>query len=174
MNATEIIEALRSRLSVPVGRHLYGVLGSYAALSSFAEKLQQAKTPDGVPFPAPLSVNRGILDAMPDNEFRELVADEAKRPEPTAAHIAKAFEYFLRSQLRAQELVVLSNLEMIFPYRVELSLLRTLAADRARIVLLLPAKRQSGNIVMFPETEDANYSLPSNLIAENHLWELRG
>jgi len=26
---------------------------------------------------------------------------------------------------------------------------------------------------MFPDVEDGNYTLPSNLIAENHLWELK-
>ena len=87
MNDTEIIEALRSKLLMPTGRHLYGVLGTYPALKSFAEKLQQAKAPDGKPFPAPLSVTRGILDAIPDEEFRSLVEREAKRPEPIAQSI---------------------------------------------------------------------------------------
>jgi len=54
---------------------------------------------DGRHFPRPLNVNRGILDAIPDDEFRQLVTDEAKRPEPTTKHVAKAFELFLRSKL---------------------------------------------------------------------------
>ena len=173
MKDTEIIETLRSKLGMPGGRHLYGVLGTYPLLRAFAKKLQQARTPDGMSFPKPLSVNRGILQSIPDEEFRELVENEAKRPEPTAAHVAKAFETFLRSKLRGKGLVVLANLEMLFAYHLELNLLRTMAADDDRILLLLPGHRTGGNITMFPDLDEGGYRLPTNLIAENHLWELR-
>ncbi len=99
MKSTEIIEAIRQKLTVPGGRHLYGVLGTYAQLDGFAKKLNQAKTTDGNPFPKPVNVNRGILDAIPDDEFKQLAENEAKRPEPTAAHVARAFERFLRANL---------------------------------------------------------------------------
>src|SRR5713101_7875283 len=174
MNDTDLIEALRSKLMVPGGRHLYGVLAAYSALQRFAEKLQQAKTPEGEPFPAPLSVTSGILNAIPDDEFRSLVENEAKRPEPIAAHVAQAFEAFLRTHLKENGLVVLESLEILFAYGSDLSLLRTLATDARRILLLLPDKRENGRIVMFPDQQDDGYTLPTNLIAENHLWELRG
>lgn len=173
MKPTEIIEALREKLTVPGGRHLYGVLGSYSQIDNFAKKLHDAKTPDGIKFLKPLNVNRGILDSIPDDEFRQLAENEAKRPEPTAKHVAKAFERFLRSELKRNDLLVLANFEMLFAYHIELNLLRTLAADESRILLLLPGKRSRGRIVMFHEMEDGNYSLPVNLIAENHLWELK-
>ncbi len=173
MKDTEIIEALRAKLALPGGRHLYGVLGSYAALKDFAQTLQQGKDPEGRPFPPPVSVNRGILDAIPDDEFRHLVENEAKRPEPTAAHVAKAFEKFLRLQLQKEGLLVLANLEMLFAYGIELHLLRTLATDEDRIMLLLPGTREGGQIIMFPGLTEGSYPLPTNLIAENHLWEIR-
>ncbi len=173
MNDTDIIEALRSKLMVPTGRHLYGILGTYPPLKRFAEKLQQAKTPDGNPFPAPLSVTRGILNAIPDDEFRSLVVNEAKRPEPIAAHVTQAFEIFLRAHLKEDELVVLESVEILFAYGSDLSLLRTLATDAHRILLLLPGRRENGRIVLFPDQEDENRTLPTNLIAENHLWELK-
>lgn len=174
MKDTEIIEALRAKLAVPGGRHLYGVLGTYKALDAFVRKLREAKTLDGNRFPKPTSVNRGILETIPDEEFRGLVEDEAKRPEPTAAHVARAFEAFLRSKLRGKGLVVLSNIEMLFAYHLELNLLRTMAADDDRVLLLLPGRRSGGKVLMFPEHTDGSYTLPSNLIAENHLWELKG
>lgn len=173
MKDTEIIEALRSKLTMPGGRHLYGVLGSYSALRRFSKKLKQAKAPEGKPFPEPLSVNRGILDSIPDNEFRRLVENEAKRPEPTAAHVSKAFEKFLRSKLRGKGLIVLGNLELLFAYHVELNLLRTIAADDDRVLLLLPGRRSSGKIIIFPDYDEGRYTLPTNLVAENHLWELK-
>jgi len=173
VNDTDIIDTLRTKLAVPGGRHLYGVLGSYSALETFARKLQQAKAPDGRRFPKPLSVNRGILDSIPDDEFRKLVTDEAKRPEPTAAHVGLAFEKFLRSKLRGKGLVVLANFEMLFAYHLELNLLRTMAADEDRILLLLPGRRERGKIIMFPGLDQGSYVLPTNLIADNHLWQIK-
>lgn len=172
MKDTEIIEQLIGKLSLPVGRHLYGVLGSYESLGAFSDKLQEARAPDGRSFPKPRSVNRGILDAIPDDEFRQLVADEAKYPEPTAAHVGKAFEAFLRSLLKSESLAVLTNLELLFAYAVDLSLLRVLATDSNRIILLLPARREQGSIVMFPGCSEITYMLPINLIADNHLWQI--
>jgi len=173
MKDAEIIEALRSKMSLPGGRHLYGILGTYPSLDKFAKKLREAKTTDGKKFPKPLSVNRGILDAIPDEEFKHLVENEAKRPEPTAAHVAKAFEIFLRNKMQKKGLIILSQLEMLFAYHLELNLLRTMAADDSRILLLLPGTRSGGRIIMFPDLEEGSYTLPSNLVAENHLWELK-
>lgn len=173
MKDTEIIEALQRKLAVPGGRHLYGVLGTYPALAAFGKKLPQAKGPDGRYFPAPLSVNRGILDAIPDDEFKQLVLEEARRPEPAAAHVAKAFATFLRSILKGRGLIVLANLEMVFAYQLELNLLRTMAADEDRLLLLLPGRRERGKIILFPDLGVGSYTLPSTLIADNHLWELR-
>lgn len=173
MKDTEIIEAIRAKLGVEAGRHLYGVLGDYTALDRFAKKLRQARTADNQQFPKPLSVNRGILSAIPDDEFKKLVTHEARRPEPTAAHIAKAFESFLRAKTRHRSILVLSNLELLFAYKVELNLLRAIASDDTRIILLLPGKRERGKVVMFPSLQDWECQLPINLIAENHLWELK-
>lgn len=173
MTETEIIESLRSKLVALGGRHLYGVIGSYLALEQFVKVLRQAQDANGDPFPIPLNVNRGILDSIPDDEFRRLVENEAKRPEPTAAHVARAFESFLRKNLQQKGLIVLSNLEMLFAYNIELNMMRTLAADDTRLLLLLPGKRVGDRIIMFPESIEGNYSLPTNLIAQNHLWELK-
>jgi len=174
MNNADVIETLRVKLSVPGGRHLYGVMGTYRKLRAFAAELGQAKTREGEPFPEPLSVNRGVLDAIPDEEFKRLVQGEAKWPEPTMAHVAHAFESFLRDALKERPLVVLDGLEILFAYNLELSLLRTLATDDQRVVLLLPGKREGGRIVLYPDrlTGESRISLPPNLIASDHLWEL--
>jgi hypothetical protein len=172
MTDTDIIQALRERLYLEGGRHLYGVLGGYQALEAFAKKLPQAKDSSGKKFPKALHVNRGILDSIPDDEFKTLVEDEARVPEPVRAHVARAFERFLRKNLETSGLLVLSGLELLFSYQVELNLLRTIAADDFRVILLLPGKRAHGKIIMFPDLEEGAYTLPTSLIAENHLWEL--
>ncbi len=173
MNAAEVVEALRTKLVAPTGRHLYGVLGSYRQLDSFTAALAQATMVDGSPFPVPLNVNRGILEAIPDDEFRNLAENEARRPEPTAAHVAKAFDRFLRESLRNGGVVVLAGLEMLFAYNLELSPLRVLATDQSRIVLFLPGRREGDRVIMYPEQDEGSYALPGNLIAGDHLWELR-
>jgi hypothetical protein len=168
----EIVERLVTKLALPGGRHLYGVLGTCAQLDRFQGELAKARTTDGRPFPTPLNVNRGILDAIPDEDFLKLTRDEAKRPEPTAAHVARAFAVFLRQYLQGKGLVVLAHLELLFAYGIELNLLRTLAADGDRVLLLLPGRRDGLRVVMFPELTEGSYTLPTNLIADNHLWEL--
>jgi hypothetical protein len=173
MKDSEIIESLLSKLAMPGGRHLYGVLGTYSQLANFAKQLQHAKTRDGRNFPRPLSVNRGILESIPDDKFRQLVENEAKKPEPTAAHVGMAFEKFLRSKLRGKGLVVLQDLELLFAYNIDLNLLRTMATDEDRVLLLLPGRRGGERIRLFLDFERANIMIPSNLIAEDHIWELR-
>ena len=173
MNTAEIIEALRSRVTVPSGRHLYGVLGSYQALTDFASELSKAKMPESdATFSATINVNRGILEAIPDEDFKRLASNEARHPQPTANQVSRAFEVFLRSVLPGNGLVVLSNFEMLFAYNIELNLLRSMATDDNRILLLLPGKRSAGKIIMFPDMDGADYVLPVNLIAENHMWQL--
>ena len=85
---------------------------------------------------------------------------------------ARAFEALLRARVTGPGLLVLQDLELVFAYQVEMNLLRALAADEKRVLLLLPGRRIGGRIVMFPDAGDESYTLPSNLIAENHLWEL--
>ena len=138
-------------------------------LGLFDVSVAEADTvaPNGTPFPSTLSVNKGILSSIPDAEFRELAENEAKRPEPTAAHVERAFESFLRSNLKGRGLIVLGSLEMLFAYNVELTLLRTMVADDDRVLLLLPGRRSGGKVIMFPDLGDG-YALPTNLIADNH------
>jgi hypothetical protein len=174
MKPADIVDTLITKLTMPGGRHLYGILGTYTQLEDFSALLTQARAPNGMRFPRPINVNKGILDTIPDSEFKELCENEARQPLPTQKHVEKAFETFLRQMLAKKGLLVLGNMEMIFAYQLELNLLRTMAADDDRIILLLPGRRESGRTVMFPGWPDGSYQLPINLIADNHLWELRG
>jgi hypothetical protein len=101
-------------------------------------------------------------------------ATRPKRPQPTGAHVAQSFAAFLRQDLRSKGLVVLAHLELVFAYRIELNFLRTPAADDDRVLLLLPGRRDGRRVVMFRDLADGSYTLSTNLIADNHLWELRG
>ena len=171
MKDTDIIIALRNKLDRPVGRHLYGVLGTYDALDKFESVLKGTKTSNGVLFSNPVSVNKGIINAFSDNEFRSIVKDEARRPEPTRASIKKAFEQFLRKQFAEKDILILKDLEILFPYNIDLNPLRTLATDEERLILLLPGRQSGERLIMYPNIE-GEYKIPKALIAENHLWEV--
>lgn len=173
MTDVQIIDEIREKLANPVGRHLYGILGSYKRLEEFSKKLNNVKTQDDKEFPLPISLNWGIMESIPDDDFKFLVEHEAKRPEPTAAHVKRAFEEYIRSLIKQQDIIILANVELLFAYNLELSIMRTLATDEKRIILLLPAKKEAGKIIMFPDLKNSEYTLPTNLIADNHIWQLK-
>ncbi len=172
MSDADIIAALREKMATPVGRHLYAVLGDYAGLARFADSLRQARTPDGIPFPVALSVNRGILKTIPDEEFRRLTEDEARRPPSAVTAVGRALDAFLRGALEGSPVLVLRGLEMLIVYQIDFAPFRSLATDARRIVLLLPGRRERDTIVLFEEADGVSHRLPANLIAENHVWQL--
>ena len=172
MRDTEIIEQFRRELGNPIGRHLYAVFGSYSALGRFRQALGQVPGPDGTPFMQPLSVTRGILDSIPDEEFRQLAEREPILPNAAAQRVKRAFEEILRAAVENRDIVVLSELEMVFAYGIDIALLRALATDKKRILLLLPGRRRGDRVVLYPDVEGCDHTLPSTLVSENHLWEL--
>jgi len=167
----DVIIILRDKLRIPVGRHLYGILSNYPTLDAFEKELKDTTIVEGELFPTPHSVNREIINAFSDDEFRELVQEEAKRPEPTRASIMNVFEQFIRKKLETSNTLILKDLELLFIYNIDFSSLRVLATDQHRIILLLQGKRVRDRIVMYPES-DYDFNLPKNLIADNHIWEL--
>ncbi len=172
MKSVDIIENLRIHLSRPTGRQLYGVIGTYKALDDFASQLHRARDTNGNRFRKPLSVTRGILELIPDDELWDLCSKEAMMPRPTAKYVAKAFEELLRGRMNSKGLLPLCDLELLWAYNLELGILRSLAADSFQVLLLLPGYLSSGRLVMYPEAGDGRYTLPTNLIASEHLWEL--
>jgi hypothetical protein len=168
----EIIEILRKKIEVPVGRHLYGIIGSYDSLNRFSTESSKAKRIDGTQFPNPISINQGLLELFSDVEFRTTVETEAKYPQPTRKTIEDAFDRFIRNHLKEHGLIILKDLELVFAYNVNLNPLRTLAADERKIILLLPGKRSGKAIIMYPNCTEGENPLPTNLIAEDHLWLL--
>ena len=99
------------------------------------------------------------MEAIPEEEFVKLTTEPAGRPGHTATLIARAFEQFIRSNVSSKGLLVLL-IETVFGYHAQLSLLRALAADQDRLILLLPGKREDGDVILFPKSEQGDYTLP--------------
>jgi len=170
----QTISQLREGLRVEVGRHLYAVLAPYARLAQFERvDLAGATGPDGHPLPAPLNLNRELLARIGDEDLNAMVGDEAKYPTQVRRRLNEELRALLTDSLRKAPLVILKQVELLFAYELDLSILRTLAANRSHILLLLPGARVGEQITLFHEAEARFHRpFPAGLITENHLWEL--
>ena len=170
----QIISELREKLQFGMGRHLYAVMGTYEQLRDFEENdIGHASLPDGKSFPNALNLNRYLLASIGDDDLKSLVGDEAKRPQAVKRRLNNALNNVLGALLAESNLLILKNLELVFAYELDLSLFKTRATNQNHILLLLPGERRSDHITIFHEaTIRFHRSLPANLIADNHLWEL--
>jgi hypothetical protein len=170
----EINTALRERLQMTTGRHLYAILGTYGALERYERvSFSQALGSDGKPLNPPINLNRALLNRIPDDDLKELVQNEAKRPQSIKQRLAEEFDRILVEALDASPLVTLKQVELMFAYDLELNALRIRGVNRKHILLLLPGHRDGDRITLFHEASPAYHrTLPANLVPENNLWEL--
>jgi len=171
----QVISELRQKLQFDVGRHLYGVLGTYAQLAVFEEAaLSQALDPRGRRFSQPINLNYELLARIGDEDLRKLVQAEARRPMTIRRRLGQELDNLLGTLLQEQRFLVLKQLELLFTYELDLSVFRIRATNQNHILLLLPGARRGDYVVLFHEAESRfQRTIPPNLIADNHLWELR-
>jgi hypothetical protein len=171
----QVISEIRDKLQFEVGRHLYGVLGTYTQLSDFEEiALSQALDPRGRRFPKPVNLNRELLARIGDEDLRGLVQAEARRPQAIQRRLGQELDKLLEDILQDHPFQILKHLELMFAYGLDFGVFRTRATNQNHILLLLPGARHGDHVALFREV-DARFqrAFPSNLIADNHLWELK-
>ncbi len=170
----EINSALRDRLQMPTGRHLYAILGSYGSLERYEKvSFSQALGSDGKPLKSPINLNRALLGRIPDEDLKELVQNEAKRPQSVRQRLAEELDCLLVEELAAGSFVALKQVELVFAYDMELNCLRTRGVNKKHILLLLPGERTGDRITLFHEASPACHrTLPAGVVPDNHLWEL--
>ena len=169
-----IISTLRENLQLNIGRHLYGVLGTYASLKKFeAVDLAQARFSNEAPAPPAVNLNLALLDRIADSEMRSLVQNEARLPQTVQRKLNAEFDQFLQGLLQEAAFIILKQVELLFAYNLDLHAIRARATNQKHILLLLPGEKRGDHITIFSEA-DARFhrSLPTQLITENHLWEL--
>lgn len=175
VSGPQVITELRAKLQFSMGRHLYGVLGTYAQLAQFEQDdLAQARTSQRNPFPQPINLNRELLAQIGDEELRALVNAEARRPHAVRRRLEQVLDSLLGDLLQSDHFLILKQLELTFAHRLDLGVFRIHATNQNHILLLLPGERRGQHVTLFHEV-DPRYqrSLPTNLIADNHLWELK-
>lgn len=174
LTGPQVISELREKLQFSMGRHLYGVLGTYAGLAHFeAVDLAQARDPQGNLFPQAVNLNRELLAHIGDDDLRRLVSDEARYPQAVQRRLNQELNQRLSELLQRDKLLILKQFELLFAYHLDFSVFRTHASNQSHILLLLPGERRSEHITIFHEAAPRfQRTFPGNLIADNHLWEL--
>jgi len=170
----EINSQLRQKLEMPTGRHLYVILGTYERLERY-EKIafREARSPGGQRLGDPVNVNHQLLDRINDDELKRLVQTEASRTESVKDRLSKELDALVAEKLNGGSFLALKNLEILFAYDLELNCLRIRATNQKHIVVLLPGEKVGDRITLFHEAPQNNHrTLPTNLVPENHLWEL--
>ena len=174
LSGHEINSQLRQKLEMPTGRHLYVVLGTGVRLERY-EKIdfREARSPSGQRLGDPVNVNHNLLERINDDELKRLVQTEASRTESVKARLAKELDALVAEKLNGSSFLALKNLELLFAYDLELNSLRIRAANQKHILILLPGEKVGDRITLFHEAQSNNHrTLPTNLVPENHLWEL--
>jgi len=170
----QIVSELRDKLRFEIGRHLYGVLGTYAALARFeCDDLAYARMPDDAPFPKPVNLNAALLGNIGDADLRKLVSQEARRPHAVQSRLNHELSAVLTQLLAKTDFLIVKQIEMLFAFHLDLSIFRIAASNDKHVLLLLPGGRRGDLVALFQDADPRFHRmLTANLIADNHLWEL--
>lgn len=174
LSGPEINSQLRQKLEMPTGRHLYVLLGTYERLERYEKvDFREARSPTGQRLGEPVNINHQLLERIPDDELKRLVQTEASRTESVKDRLSKELDAIVAEKLYSGSFVAIKNLEILFAYDLELHCLRIRATNQKHILVLLPGKKVGDHITLFHEAPTNNHrTLPTNLVPENHLWEL--
>lgn len=171
----QVVIELRRQLQNQSGRHLYVVLGTYEQLDGFEKNhLASSLSVDGNALPKPLNFNRELLEHIEDEALRRMVRDESRRPQAVESQLNQAFEQLLRDYYAKGTFLILKQCELMFAYKLDLGKLRTYATNQNHLLLLLPGKLISNQIMLFHEADQRFQSqFPGQLVTENNVWELK-
>ncbi len=174
LSGHEINTQLRRKLEMPTGRHLYVVLGTYERLDRYERvAFREARSPSGQRLGDPVNVNHSLLSRISDDELKRLVQTEASRTESVKDRLAKELDTLVADRLSGGSFLAIKNLEILFAYDLELNCLRIRATNQKHVLILLPGEKVGDRITLFHEAQTQNHrTLPTNLVPENHLWEL--
>jgi hypothetical protein len=174
MSDHEVNSHLRERFHNVAGRHLYVILGTYDALARYERiAFPEVRDPDNEQLRPALNVNYTLLERLPDEELKELVQNEARRPQQVKDRLYHELDRLLAEELAKNSIVTLKQVELLFAYDLELDKLRTRATNQKHILLLLPGQRSGDNIWLFHEAAPQwHRTMPNALVPEEHLCEI--
>ena len=167
---SEVVQLLREKLTIQSGRHLYAVLGTFDQIEAYKAEAAAG----AADFASPRNLTYDLLGMMDEPTFSELLQKEATRPLAVRAQLNELLVKYLADSLAAGLLLTLEGLELLFTYELEFSPIRIAATNNRHLLLLVPGQRRNGGVNVY-HTGDERFrrSLPANLIADDHLWELK-
>lgn len=180
LSGTQITAILRENLQISSGRHLYGILGTYSQLAAFEHEIlaQINLLPQDPGNAAParhqvINLNYALMDRIGDDDLRNLVNSEGKRPQTIQRRLNLTFDSLLADLLEKDHFIILKQIELLFAYDLDMQTIRARASNQNHILLLLPGEKRGDHVALFTEANSRFHrELPYQLIADNHLWEL--
>lgn len=182
LTGPQITTTLRENLQIDSGRHLYGVLGTYSQLATFEKDIlsQVNLLPQELdhinkdqPGHSVVNLNFALMDRIGDDDLRDLVRSEGKRPQTIQRRLNLTFDSLLANLLEENHFIIIKQIELLFAYDLDLQTIRARASNQNHILLLLPGEKRGDHVALFTEANSRFHrELPYQLIAENHLWEL--
>lgn len=174
LSGHEVNSELRQKLAMPTGRHLYVLLGTYERIDRYERvAFKEARSPEDKPLGTSLNINRSLLQRFGDDELKWLVRNEAVMPETVKKQLGDNLDTLIAERLEESYFLAVKNLELLFAYDIELNCFRIRATNKKHILLLLPGEIVADRITLYHEAPATNHrTLPSNLVPDNHLWEL--
>jgi hypothetical protein len=173
-SGSQITNLLRDALQMDIGRHLYAVLGSYESLAAFEKQdLSQFCFPGTTLFPPAINLNSALLGRIGDDDLKGLVKNEGRRPQAIQRRLTLEFDSLLASLLEEHRYIAIKQIELLFAFDLPLEAFRARATNQNHILLLLPGEKRGDHVLLFAQSDPRFHrTLPSQLITENHLWEL--
>ena len=90
------------------------------------------------------------------------------------ANSTRPLSSYCANQFEKQFFLIVNQCELMFAYKLDLSKLRTYATNQNHLLLLLPGKQVSNQILLFHEADQRfQTQFPGQLVTENNLWELK-
>ncbi len=174
MTGTEINQSLSERLKENIGRHLYGIFGSYYQLDKYErESLPHISLPEGLT-PEIISLNDAILNRIEDEDLRKIIKSEVNIPRFTQDKLNKVLNSLLENQLKINRILFLKQFELVFAYNLDLQSIRARAANQNHIIMMLPGKLIRNRAELFVESRSQFHrTLPAQVLTEDHLWEIQ-
>ena len=170
----EVNSALKDKLDNQAGRHLYLILGSYAALDRYERvAYPELRASDGSRLPKPVSVSRSLLDKFHDEELQKLAGSELRQLNHIKDRLYTEFDQLLVEGLEKSSALTLKQVELLFAFEIELDRIRIRAVNQKHILLMLPGEMSGERITLFHEASpEWHRTLPQALVPEDHLFEL--
>lgn len=170
----EVNSALKGKLANQAGRHLYVILGTYAALDRYERSAYpELRDIHGVEMPSPVNVSRTLLARFQDEELQKLAGSELRQTNHIKDRLYNEFDQILVDGLKESSALALKQVELLFAFDIELDKVRIRGVNQKHILLMIPGEMSGERITLFHEASpEWHRTLPQALVPEDHLFEL--